>query len=126
MKKINKQEIGKILAQWQKDFTVFVPSRESGAAEMAVWDGKDTAFLDWYRNTIIPPKANFLQNMEKLFGWSKEGSAYKLETPPADTKKQIIFGIRPCGPGKGHSCREREALRRVAEAEVLEGFPLPG
>jgi ferredoxin len=96
MKKINKQEIGKLLAQWQKDFTVFVPSRESGAAEMAVWDSKDTSFLDWYRNTVIPPKANFLRNVEKLFGWSKEGGAYKLETPAADIKKQIIFGIRPC------------------------------
>jgi ferredoxin len=96
MKKIKKQDIAKLLSQWQKDFTVFVPSKESGTAEMAVWDGKDAGFLDWYRNTVVPPKANFLQNMEKLFGFRKEGGSFKLETPPPETRKQLIFGIRPC------------------------------
>ncbi len=96
MKKVKKQEIAKLLGQWQKDFTVFVPSRESGAAEMAVWDGKDTGFIDWYRNTVIPPKANFLLNMEKLFGFRKDGGSYKLETPAAGDRPQLIFGIRPC------------------------------
>ena len=84
------------MSQWQKDFTVFVPSKESGTAEMAVWDGKDTGFLDWYRNTVVPPKANFLLNMEKLFGFRKDGGSYKLETPPAGDRQQLIFGIRPC------------------------------
>jgi sulfhydrogenase subunit beta (sulfur reductase) len=96
MKKVKKQDIAKLLSQWQKDFTVFAPSRESGKAEMAVWDGKDTAFLDWYRNTVVPPKANFLLNMEKLFGFRKEGGNIKLETLSPETKKQLIFGIRPC------------------------------
>jgi ferredoxin len=96
MKKVKKQDIAKLLSQWQKDFIVFVPSRESGTAEMAVWDGKDTGFLDWYRNTVIPPKANFLLNLEKLFGFRKDGGSYKLETPAAGEKKQLIFGIRPC------------------------------
>jgi ferredoxin len=96
MKKVKKQEIAKLLGQWQKDFTVFVPSKESGTAEMAVWDGKDTGFSDWYRNTVIPPKANFLLNMEKLFGFRKDGGSYKLETPAAGDRQQLIFGIRPC------------------------------
>ena len=96
MKKVKKQDIAKLLAQWQKDFTVFVPSKESGTADMAVWDGKDTGFLEWYRNTAVPPKASFLQNLEKLFGFRKEGGSLKLETPPPETEKQLIFGIRPC------------------------------
>ncbi len=96
MKKIKKQDLTRLLEQWQKDFTVFVPSRESGAAEMVVWEGKDTEFLDWYRNTVIPPKANFLLNVEKLFGFHREAGSFKLETPAAEGKKQLIFGIRPC------------------------------
>jgi sulfhydrogenase subunit beta (sulfur reductase) len=96
MKKVKKQDIAKLLGQWQKDFTVFVPSKESGTPEMGIWDGRDTAFLDWYRNTVVPPKANFLQNMEKLFGFRREGGTFKLETPAAETGKQLIFGIRPC------------------------------
>lgn len=96
MKKIKKQDLTKLLEQWQKEFTVFIPSRENGAAEMVVWDGKDAGFLDWYRNTVIPPKANFLMNIEKLFGFRKEAGSFKLETPAAEEQKQLIFGIRPC------------------------------
>jgi ferredoxin len=96
MKKIRKQDIAGLLGQWQKGFTVFVPSRESGVAEMVVWDGKDTGFLDWFRNTVVPPKANFLLNLEKMFGFSKDGGNIKLEAPSAEAPKQLIFGIRPC------------------------------
>jgi sulfhydrogenase subunit beta (sulfur reductase) len=96
MKKIKKQDLIKLLELWRKDYTVFVPSKESGIAEMAVWDGKDAGFLDQYRNTVIPPKANFLLNMEKLFGFRKDGGSYQLATPAAGEKKQLIFGIRPC------------------------------
>ncbi|OGO42979.1 MAG: hypothetical protein A2137_03200, partial [Chloroflexi bacterium RBG_16_58_8] len=96
MKKVAKKDLTKLLGQWQKEFTVFVPARDGGVAAMKTWDGQDTGFLDWYRNTAIPPKANFLLNLEKMFGFSKEGSSYKLETPPADAARQLIFGIRPC------------------------------
>jgi sulfhydrogenase subunit beta (sulfur reductase) len=96
MKKLPKKDLQTILSQWQKEFTVFVPSRETGVAEMAVWDGQDTGFLDWYRNTVIPPKANILPNMEKMFGFHKDNGNFKLESPETREQKQLIFGIRPC------------------------------
>ena len=96
MKKIRKKDIASILSQWQKDFAVFTPSRESGVAKMEEWNGEDIGFLDWYRNTVIPPKANFLPNMEKMFGFSKCTGSYNLEKPATDKEKQLIFGIRPC------------------------------
>jgi sulfhydrogenase subunit beta (sulfur reductase) len=96
MKKVAKKDLQKLLGQWQKEFTVFVPSRETGVAKMVVWDGQDTGFLDWYRNTVIPPKENFLLNMEKMFDFHKEGGSYSLEVPAAEVRKQLIFGIRPC------------------------------
>jgi len=75
---------------------VFVPSLENDEAIMAEWDGKDVSFLDWYRNTVKPPKANFLPPMEKLFNFKKNKGNYQIEVPPADKSKQLIFGIRPC------------------------------
>jgi ferredoxin len=95
MKKVKKIDINKLLGQWQKEFTVFAPSVKSGVAEMAAWDG-DTGFLDWYRNTIIPPKASFLLNIEKMFGFKKDKDGYKLELPATADQKRLIFGIRPC------------------------------
>jgi len=94
-KKVNKRDIGKLLSQWSQEFAVFVPSIESGVATMARWEGKDTSFLDWYRNTVIPPKANFLPPMEEMFHFRKDREGYNIELPP-NGGKQLIFGIRPC------------------------------
>ncbi len=96
MKKVAKKDIAGLLAKWQQDYTVLVPSRDSGVAETVVWDGKDTDFLDWYRNTIVPPKANFLMNLEKMFDFSRDGGTYELKAPSKEVPKQLIFGIRPC------------------------------
>ena len=54
-KKISKSDLDKLLSQWSKEYAVFVPSREGDSSRMAEWDGEDIAFLDWYRNTIVPP-----------------------------------------------------------------------
>ncbi len=95
-KKINKKDIAELLSQWSQGFTVFVPSKESGSSTMTRWDGKDTSFLDWYRNTVSPAKANFLPPVEEMFRFQKDGDGYKLETPVSDGQRHIIFGIRPC------------------------------
>jgi len=95
-KKINKKNIAKPLGDWSKEFTVFVPSRETGIATMARWDGKDTSFLDWYRNTIVPPKAIFFPPMEEMFSFRKDKQSYHIELPSSDGQKQLIFGTRPC------------------------------
>ena len=95
-RKINRSAIAKLLSQWSQEFTVFVPSRDEGVAKWARWDGKDTGFLDWYRNTVVPPKAIFLPPMEEMFSFQKDGKDYRIELPASDKQKWLIFGIRPC------------------------------
>ncbi|MFC2017245.1 4Fe-4S dicluster domain-containing protein [Chloroflexota bacterium] len=95
-KKINKKDIGKLLNKWSQEFTVFVPSQENGVAKLTKWDGTDTSFTDWYRNTVAPAKASFFPPMEEMFTFQKDKEGYHLELPPADEHKQLIFGIRPC------------------------------
>jgi len=94
--KINKRDIAKLLNEWSKELTVFVPSKESGVTTMVKWDGKDTSFWNWYRNTVIPPKAHFFPPWEEMFKFQKDKEGYYLEPPPLDGQKQLIFGIRPC------------------------------
>ena len=96
LKKINKKDTGKLLNDWSQQFAVFVPWRETGIATMAKWNGKETSFLDWYRNTVVSPKANILPPMEEMFHFQKDKEGYHLELPPLDGQKQLIFGIRPC------------------------------
>lgn len=95
-KKINKRDIGNLLNEWSQEFTVFVPSRESGVAMLSKWDSKDTGFMDWYRNTVQPIKANFFPPMEEMFSFQKGKEGYHIELPSSDEHKQLIFGIRPC------------------------------
>jgi len=95
-KKIKKEGIAKLLTEWGQEFTVFVPSREEGVAKWSEWDGKGSGFLDWYRNTVVPPKALFLPPMETMFSFQKEGDGYHTELPPAAEKGWLVFGIRPC------------------------------
>jgi len=95
-KKINKKNIAKLLDDWSKEFTVFIPSQETGIATIARWDGTDTSFLDWYRNTIVPPKAIFFPPMEEMFSFQKDKQSYHIELPSSNEQKQLIFGIRPC------------------------------
>ena len=95
-KKINKKNIAKLLSDWSEEFTVFVPSQETGITTIARWDGKDTSFLDWYRNTIVPPKATFFPPVEEMFSFQKDKQSYHIEPPSSDGQKQLIFGIRPC------------------------------
>jgi sulfhydrogenase subunit beta (sulfur reductase) len=95
-KKISKKDIASLLSLWSQQFTIFVPSIENGVATMAKWDGKDASFLDWYRNTVIPPKASFLPTMEEMFHFQKDKEGYHIQLPPSDERKQLIFGVRPC------------------------------
>ena len=58
-KKINKKELGRLLSQWSQQFAVLTPSRDDNGSRMAPWDGEDTGFLDWYRNTTVSARAVF-------------------------------------------------------------------
>jgi sulfhydrogenase subunit beta (sulfur reductase) len=95
-KTINKKDIAQLLSEWSQEFSLFVPWRDEGAAKWAKWDGQDTSFLDWYRNTVVPPKANFLPPVEAMFRFHKDREGYHIELPPSDGHQQLIFGIRPC------------------------------
>ncbi len=96
IKKISKKELSRLLDEWSQDFTVFVPSQETGTAQMVIWLGQDADFANWYRNTVIPPKDSILPIMEEMFSFNKDRDGYSLELPPPGIKKQLIFGIRPC------------------------------
>jgi len=95
-KKTSKENISKLIDGWSREFTVFVPSIENEETTLARWDGEDTSFLDWYRNTIKPAKANFLPPMEEMFSFQKDEEGYQIKPAALDGQKRLIFGIRPC------------------------------
>ena len=95
-KKISKKDTDKLLSQWSREFAVLVPSKETGVAQIGKWDGEDTSFLDWYRNTVVPAKASLFPQVEEMFSFQKDEQGYQIEPPALAEHKQLIFGIRPC------------------------------
>ncbi|MFC1984497.1 4Fe-4S dicluster domain-containing protein [Chloroflexota bacterium] len=93
---ISKENIAKLLNEWNQEFDLFVPSRDEGVAKFAKWDGKDTSFLSWYRNTIIPSKTIFFPPMEEIFSFQKDKQSYHIELPSSNGQRQLSFAIRPC------------------------------
>lgn len=95
-KKIKKRDIARLLDELSGKFSVFVPSRAQGVSRWSQWDGEDLSFLDWYRNTVVPPKALFFPPMEEMFRFHKDKDGHSIELPPPEGKRWLIFGIRPC------------------------------
>jgi sulfhydrogenase subunit beta (sulfur reductase) len=95
-RKVAKKDLASLLERWRQQFAVFAPSRENGVAAFAKWDSQDTSFLDWYRNTVVPPKASFLPPMEEMFRFEKDKDGYKIEPSAGDESKRLLFGVRPC------------------------------
>ncbi len=95
-KKLAKKDLVKLLSRWSQEFTVLVPSREDGHTTWVKWDGADTSFMDWYRNTVTPPKTGFFPPVEEMFSFRKDENGYRLDLPASNGQKQLIFGIRPC------------------------------
>ena len=92
---IAKDKLADLLKAWQASHDVFVPAVEAGRG-MTMWDGTDTAFLERYRNTAVPPKDRFLPTFEDMFSFRTSEDGLILETPQASPKKRLLFGIRPC------------------------------
>ncbi|MFC1899849.1 4Fe-4S dicluster domain-containing protein [Chloroflexota bacterium] len=95
-KKINKNNIVRLLIDWGKDYQVFVPSREGDVTSFKQWDESDTEFLVWYRNSSVSPKALFLPATEEIFRFCKDNNGYSVEPTLPDDKKRLIFAVHPC------------------------------
>lgn len=98
-KKLRKQALSSLLAEWAQDYTVLVPTPENNVSAMAPWDGKDVSFLEWYRNTVRPIKDIFLPPAEPMLRFHKDESGYHVVPSSPDGQQRLIFGIRPCDAG---------------------------
>jgi len=94
--KIRKAKLSELLKDWGQRRTIFLPSQEKGITSFEEWDGGDVDFVDWYRNTINPPKSLFFPQMEEMFNFYEAGDSYKIEQALPEGRERLIFCIRPC------------------------------
>ena len=95
-KKISKKDLSKLLSQWSQQYAILAPIKDGNDTRMAAWDGEDTGFLYWYRNTTISARHVFQPFAEEMFRFRKDGDGYHLEATALEDQKRLLFGIRPC------------------------------
>jgi ferredoxin len=94
--KIAKKDIGGLLRNWSEQYAVLAPSNAGGQTCLAAWDGQNTDFIEWYRNTVVPARASFQPPYEELFSFTKGKDGYELKQPEPDEQPKLLFGVRPC------------------------------
>ncbi|NLC37774.1 MAG: 4Fe-4S ferredoxin, partial [Clostridia bacterium] len=67
MKKLQKKDLPRFLAELKKQATVYVPVDNDGLTQFAVWEEGTEPALD--KNTIISPKKIFFPQTEELYAY---------------------------------------------------------
>ena len=91
---INKSDVGSFYKCLKEEFTVYgVKEKEEG---FYVFDETDEFAdpLDDYKPTILPPKKYLFPQQETLLRF--ETQPQPVIQPVIESKKQILFGVRPC------------------------------
>ena len=91
---IKKNDIGHFYKDLKKEYTVYgVKEKEKG---FYVFDEADefTDPLEDYKPTILPPKKLLFPQKETLLRFNTQ--PYPDIQPVIESKKQILFGVRPC------------------------------
>lgn len=90
---IGKTELINFLAGLGSKYDVFAPVKKDGAICFERLSSPEDVVFD-YPNSLRTPKEFFFPPAEILFTF--QGTERQTDKPAANTKPQVLFGIRPC------------------------------
>ncbi len=90
---IGKTELINFLAGLGSKYDVFAPVKKDGAICFEPLSSPEDVVFD-YPNSLRTPKEFFFPQAEVLFTF--QGTERQTDKPAANTKPQVLFGIRPC------------------------------
>jgi len=90
---IGKTELINFLAGLGSKYDVFAPVKKDGAICFEPLSSTEDVVFD-YPNSLRTPKEFFFPQAEVLFTF--QGTERQTDKPAANTKPQVLFGIRPC------------------------------
>jgi len=90
---IGKTELINFLAGLGSKYDVFAPVKKNGAICFEPLSSTEDVVFD-YPNSLRTPKEFFFPQAEVLFTF--QGTERQTDKPAANTKPQVLFGIRPC------------------------------
>ena len=90
---IGKTELINFLAGLGSKYDVFAPVKKDGAICFEPLSSAEDVVFD-YPNSLRTPKEFFFPQAEVLFTF--QGTERQTDKPAANTKPQVLFGLRPC------------------------------
>ena len=90
---IGKTELINFLAGLGSKYDVFAPVKKDGAICFEPLSSPEDVVFD-YPNSLRTPKEFFFPQAEVLFTF--KGAERQTDKPAANTKPQVLFGLRPC------------------------------
>ena len=90
---IGKTELINFLAGLGSKYDVFAPVKKDGAICFEPLSSPEDVVFD-YPNSLRTPKEFFFPQAEVLFTF--QGAERQTDKPAANTKPQVLFGVRPC------------------------------
>jgi len=90
---IGKTELINFLAGLGSKYDVFAPVKKDGAICFEPLSSPEDVVFD-YPNSLRTPKEFFFPQAEVLFTF--QGTERQTDRPAANTKPQVLFGVRPC------------------------------
>jgi ferredoxin len=90
---IGKTELINFLAGLGSKYDVFAPVKKDGAICFEPLSSAEDVVFD-YPNSLRTPKEFFFPQAEVLFTF--QGAERQTDKPAANTKPQVLFGVRPC------------------------------
>ncbi len=94
MKKLQKKDLPRFLAELKKQATVYVPVDNDGLTQFAVWEEGTEPALD--KNTIISPKKIFFPQTEELYAYETKKLQAAVQELDGVGGPTVVVGIRPC------------------------------
>ncbi len=90
---IGKTELTKFLAGLGSKYDVFAPVKKDNSICFERLSSPEDVVFD-YPNSLRTPKEFFFPQAEVLFTF--QGAERQTDKPAANTKPQVLFGVRPC------------------------------
>ncbi|MDO8715552.1 MAG: 4Fe-4S dicluster domain-containing protein [Dehalococcoidales bacterium] len=92
---IDKKKLAGLLDELLKEYRIIAPVQRNGIVVFEeVHSGKDV--LLEFSNSKMSPKGLFFPQSDVLFSYESSGKETKLQESVPDTRKTVIFGMRPC------------------------------
>lgn len=93
--KIDKEKLAGFLDELRKGFRVVAPVEKEGLVLFEEIGSGGEALLE-FANSRQSPKEVFFPQSEVLFTYEFSDGELRLEEPPPDPMKTVVFGMRPC------------------------------